>query len=97
MQSAPALPPSGIFAGTARLTNLAGSGCRRRIDVTHFVVSGDRVRYMGFRGTIRPDLSVRLQSGSSYINGHFVDDRFVGRFWRRQPSCTYDLELHRVG
>jgi hypothetical protein len=96
IRAAPTPPPSGIFEGTARLTNLHGSGCRRQIDVTHFVVSGDRARYMGFRGTIRPDGSVRMQSGPSYITGHFTGDRFVGRFWRPQPSCTYDLELRRI-
>jgi hypothetical protein len=92
----PGPPPSGMFSGIAHLTNRPATGCRREIDIDQFIVSGNRVRYMGFRGTIRPDLSVRLQSGQSYITGHFVDDRFVGQFWRPQPSCTYHLELRRV-
>jgi hypothetical protein len=60
-------------------------------------VTGDRVRFQGFRGTIRPDGFLQMQAGSSFITGNFDGGRFVGSSWRPHPACTYDLVLNHLG
>ena len=91
------LPPSGTYEGTAIAVNNPGGGCTRLIQIRRFVVSGDRVRYLAFRGTIQESRHLRMQAGHNFIHGDFEGSRFVGRFWRRQPSCIYHLELDHVG
>ncbi len=101
----PAQPPSpqaapplgGSFAGTATLSSSAGSGCRRQMPISHFVVTGDRVRYQGFRGTIGSDGAVQMQAGGRFLYGSFDGGRFVGHYWQPHPECTYDLVLNRTG
>ncbi|HME25134.1 MAG TPA: hypothetical protein VKI44_28045 [Acetobacteraceae bacterium] len=93
----PAPPPNGTFAGVAQLTSSPASGCRREVPIRNFVVSGDRVRFQGFRGTIQPDGSLEMQAGSAFVSGNFDGGRFVGSFWRPHPACTYDLVLDHVG
>ncbi len=97
--SPPAPPPNGTYAGVAQLSSnpSAGIGCKREIQIRSFTVNGDRVRFQGFRGTIQPDGSLQMPGGASFISGSFDGGRFVGSFWRPQPSCTYDLVLNHVG
>ena len=94
---APAAPPqSGVFEGSGPLSSSAGSGCRREIPVRNFVVTGNRVRFQGFRGTIQPDSFVQMQAGERFLYGYFDGERFTGHFWQPHPDCTYDLVLTRV-
>ena len=95
--SAAGPPPSGTFAGTGRLTSSAGSGCRNEIPIAHMIVSGNQVRYQGFRGTVQSGSFLRMQSGGAFIYGIFDGDHFTGHLWRPHPDCTYDLTLTRVG
>ncbi len=95
--SASGPPPSGRFSGTGRLTSSAGSGCRNEITISPMIVSGNQVRYQGFRGTIEGGTFVRMQSGGAFIYGIFDGDRFTGHLWRPHPQCTYDLALSHVG
>jgi hypothetical protein len=90
-------PPSGAFSGTATLASSAGSGCRRQLPITGLTVTGDRVRYQGFRGAIQPDGFVRMQAGSRFLYGFFDDTRFTGHLWQPHPECTYDLVLAHAG
>jgi hypothetical protein len=94
-----ALPPNGTFAGVAELSSSPSTsiGCTREVQIRSFTVNGDRVRFQGFRGTIQPDGSLQMQAGGSFISGNFDGGRFVGSFWRPQPSCTYDMVLNHVG
>ena len=95
--SPPAPPPSGNFAGVGRLGRDHGSGCRLEVQVRNFVVTGDRVRFLSFRGTIQPDGSLQMQAGESFMTGSFDGGRFTGSYWRPHPSCTYDVVLNHVG
>ena len=95
--SPPAPPPSGNFAGIGRLSRSHGSGCRLQIQIRNFVVTGDRVRFLSFRGTIQPDGYLQMQAGESFLSGSFDGGRFIGSYWRPHPSCTYDMELNHVG
>ena len=97
--SPPAPPLNGTFAGVAQLSSNVSSsvGCTREVQIRSFTVTGDRARFQGFRGIIEPDGSLRMQAGPSFISGNFDGGRFVGSFWRPQPSCTYDLVLNHVG
>jgi hypothetical protein len=95
--SPPAPPPSGTFAGVGRLNNTPSSGCRREVAINGFVVTGSRVRFQGFRGTVQPDGSLEMQAARSFISGNFDGGRFVGSYWQPHPGCTYDLDLNHVG
>ena len=94
----PAAPPlSGTFAGVGQLGRNHGSGCRSQVQIQHFVVTGDRVRFQGFRGTIQPVGSLQMQAGESFISGSFDGGRFTGSYWRPHPSCIYDFVLNHAG
>jgi hypothetical protein len=95
--SPPAPPPSGTFAGVAQLNSSPGSLCRRELPIQTFTVTGDQVRFHGFRGTIQPGGHLEMQAGGNFISGNFDGGRFVGSFWRPHPACTYDLLLNHVG
>jgi hypothetical protein len=97
--SPPAPPLNGTFAGVAQLSSNPGASiaCTREVQIRSFTVNSDRVRFQGFRGTIQHDGSVQMQAGGSFISGNFDGGRFVGSFWRPQPSCTYDMVLNHVG
>ena len=60
-------------------------------------MTGDRVRFLSFRGTIQPDGYLQMQAGESFLSGSFDGGRFIGSYWRPHPSCTYDMELNHVG
>jgi hypothetical protein len=95
--SPPAPPLSGNFTGIGRLSRSHGSGCRLEIQIRNFVVTGDRVRFLSFRGTIQPDGSLQMQAGESFMTGSFDGGRFTGSYWRPHPSCTYDFVLNHQG
>ena len=90
-------PPSGNFAGTARLNSRPGTLCRQELPIRTFTVTGDRVRFQSFRGTIQPGGFLEMQAGPSFISGSFQGGRFVGSYWQPHPGCTYDLDLNHVG
>lgn len=96
-QASPTPPPDGTFAGAAQLSSSPGSLCRREIPIRNFMVTGNRVRFQGFRGTIQPDMSVEMQAGGSFLYGSFDGGRFIGSFWRPHPACSYILLLDHVG
>jgi hypothetical protein len=95
--SPPAPPLSGNFTGVGRLNRSHGSGCRLEIQIRNFVVTGDQVRFLSFRGTIQPDGSLQMQAGESFMSGTFDGGRFTGSYWRPHPSCIYDFVLNRAG
>lgn len=90
----PALPPSGMYAGLARLDNHNGQ-CGDPLRVSQFFVRGNRVDFGAYKGTIRPDGSLKMQYGPSHVYGQFYGAHFEGRFWRPGPGCTYHLFLDR--
>jgi hypothetical protein len=90
-------PPNGTFSGVGRLSNSVGSGCRTEIPVNGMVVTGSRVRWQGFRGTISAGGLIDLQAGSRFLYGTFDGPSFVGHLWQPHPACTYDLTLNHVG
>ncbi len=96
--SPPAPPPSGTFAGVAQLNSSPGKPhADARFQSETFTVTGDQVRFHGFRGTIQPGGHLEMQAGGNFISGNFDGGRFVGSFWRPHPACTYDLLLNHVG
>jgi hypothetical protein len=60
-------------------------------------VTGDRVRYQGFRGTIQSDGFVTMQAGSRFLYGFFDSTQFTGHLWQPHPACTYDIVLTHGG
>jgi hypothetical protein len=90
-------PPSGAYEGVAQISSNPGGACRRQFPVRNFIVTDDMVRFEAFRGTLQPDMSVRLQGARSFIQGSFDGGNFTGRLWQQQPSCTYDLVLTHIG
>jgi len=94
---APAPTPDGRFAGTGTLTSSVGSGCLRQRPFRSVTVTGNRVRYQGFRGTIDGNGFVRMQSGERFLYGFFNGPRFEGHYWQPHPDCTYDVMLTHQG
>lgn len=90
-------PPNGTFAGIGQLSSSAGSGCRRQIQITNFVVMDGRVRFQGFRGTIGPDTYLTMQGHNAFLYGYFDGGRFIGSWWRPPPACSYNVVLDHLG
>ena len=94
--SGPFTPISGRYQGMGRVTNNPGGRCRTTVDLTNWTVSGDRVRFGAFRGTIRSDGSLMMQAGGRYIKGNLAGPKFTGVFWQPGPRCTYSISLDLV-
>ena len=107
--SAPAHPQtidrSGNYAGTAQPMNTGGGACIRPLRVTNFRVSGDSVRFGGFRGTIDSAGGLQMAHSEQWIVGQFEGTTFHGqltlppqrRFRTIGPDCSYVLSLDRIG
>jgi hypothetical protein len=98
--AAPAAPtpvPDGRFSGTGTLTASVASGCQRQRPFNNLVVSGTRVRWQGFRGTIDQTGFARLQSGDRFLYGFFDGPRFAGHYCQPHPDCTWDVVLTHQG
>ena len=89
-------PVDGQYAGVGRVLTNPGARCSSEIPISGWQVSGDQVRFQGFRGTIQPDGSLRMQAGPNFIVGTFFGSHFSGHFWRPQPDCTFLLTLNPV-
>jgi hypothetical protein len=98
-RSAPRPGWDGAYAGEGLLTSDPGGQitCPDRMPVHGMNVAGGRVRFGDFRGTIRPDGTVRMPFGRSYVSGRFADGRFMGNLYQPFPGCRYDLRLSRTG
>jgi hypothetical protein len=104
--SAPSPPPpaqapgwDGSYTGEGLLTSDPGGqiSCPSRMPVYGMKVADGRVHFGDFRGTIRPDGSVQMPFGRSYVSGRFADGRFMGNLYQPFPGCRYDLRLSRTG
>jgi hypothetical protein len=103
MPSAP--PPgqpvnrNGTFTGTANLMSSYGNMCQETVPVVGFRVSGNRVRFGRFHGTIDSNDGLQMVSNQQWIVGQFEGATFHGQvtFWTREgPGCTYVLSLQRT-
>lgn len=90
------IPPSGRFQGTGRSLNNPYDRCGSSIRVSEWIVMSDQVRFGGFRGTIAPDGTLRMQLRSTHIVGRFVNGDFQGETWSPPPGCNYELSLQRI-
>ena len=92
---------SGVYSGTAAVLDTGGGVCLQNQTVRGFRVTGPRVRWGRFRGTIAPDNGLQMVSGTTWVYGQFYGDTFHGQisFWGRfnNPGCTYVMELHKTG
>jgi hypothetical protein len=95
---APAPGWDGAYAGEGLLTFDPGGqiNCPNRMPVYGMNVADGRVHFGDFRGTIRPDGTVRMPFGQSYVSGRFADGRFMGNLYQPFPGCRYDLRLSRA-
>ena len=86
--------PAQPSAEAARQLLAVGSG-------RGFRVTGSHVRWGRFRGTVAPDNGLQMVSGTTWVYGQFVGDRFQGEisFWGAfdNPGCTYVMELRKTG
>ncbi len=77
------------------------------MQVTGFHVSGNSVRFGGFRGTIDSAGGLQMVHGGQWIVGQFEGTTFNGQFTfppqnqRRVrasgPGCSFVLSLNRIG
>jgi hypothetical protein len=97
----PAQPVSrnGTYTGAATLMSNYGNMCQDTVPIVGFHVSGNRVRFGRFRGTIDGDDGLQMVYNQQWILGQFEGATFHGHvtFWGRQgPGCTYLLNLERT-
>jgi len=88
----------GSYAGEGLLTSDPGGqiDCPNRMPVYGMNVADGRVHFGDFRGTIRPDGTVRMPFGQSSVSGRFADGRFMGNLYQPFPGCRYELRLSRA-
>jgi hypothetical protein len=89
-------PVDGEYAGSGTTLTNPGQRCKNTIKITRWMVQGDEVSYLGFRGTVAPDGGLKMQYRDAYIIGSYRDSHFEGRFWRPQPACTYAMSVDPV-
>ena len=73
-----------------------GNMCQETVPVVGFRVSGNRVRFGRFHGTIDSNDGLQMVSNQQWIVGQFEGATFHGQvtFWTREgPGCTYVLSL----
>ena len=93
--SVPAVPQNGQYAGTGTATNDPLGECKSPIQIQNWFVSGSNVSFGAYQGTIQPDGSLAMQTGSTYISGRFVGSNFEGRVWRGVGAgCQYLISLY---
>lgn len=96
----PAGSRSGVYSGVATVLDTGGGVCLQNQTVRGFRVSGNKVRWGGFRGTIAPDNGVQMVFGTTWIYGQFVGDAFQGELTQwgnfNNPGCTYMMELRKT-
>lgn len=91
----PAADLSGAYSGMA--VNIFNPGqvsdCTDLAIHRSLTVSGRRVRFFAFTGTVAPDGQVVMQAGDKWISGRFSGRSFVGVLLRRFPACAWSLRL----
>ena len=106
-QAPPFVPGSvdGIYSGTARPLGTAGGRCLADQTVTNFRVSGNSVRWGGFRGNIDRNGGVQITHGRDWLYGEFIGTQFSGVLERtgiggigsrQNPGCSYRLLMQRA-
>ena len=94
----------GVYSGIASQLGTAGGRCLTDQKVTNFRVSGDTVRWGGFRGTIDRNGGVQIVHGRDWLYGEFIGTQFSGVLERtgiggigsrQNPGCSYRLLLQR--
>jgi hypothetical protein len=99
--AAGAVTLAGTYSGSMQVLVVNGNQCKNSTPVHDFTVTGNRVRFGGFRGTILPDGSLQMTYGDIWIVGRFNGLSFHGQVSFPgsfdSPGCTYLMDLHRTG
>jgi hypothetical protein len=105
LSSPPVMPGSldGVYSGIASPLGAGGGRCLTDQKITDFRVSGNSVRWGGFRGTIDRSRGVQIPYGGDWLFGEFIGTQFSGVLQRTgtgssrtmRPGCTYRLLLQR--
>jgi hypothetical protein len=83
----------GNYRGDGRLVRNPGGTCQTGMPVYGMQVSGDRVHFGSFNGTIQPNGVVEMDYGKNWVIGRFDGPHFIGRWIA--PACSYELTLNR--
>ena len=93
----------GLYAGAVDL--IVGTACPQTMTISNFRVTGNEVRFGGFRGPVSPDGSVSLSYAGMLLNGRFQGDGFTGRidtdndlliYARPLTDCLYTITVRRA-
>jgi hypothetical protein len=91
----------GSYTGSMAVLVSNGNQCQNSTPVHGFRVTGNRVRFGGFRGTIQPDGSLQMTYGDIWIIGRFEATSFKGQANFPGPfdgpGCAYLMNLQRTG
>ncbi len=69
---------NGVYSGIASPLGTGGGNCLADQKVTNFRVSGNSVRWGGFRGTIDRNGGVQIAYGGNWLFGQFIGTQFSG-------------------
>jgi hypothetical protein len=86
----------GTYAGEATWTSGPQWACPERIKIVDFRVSGARVAFGGFSGSIQPNGSIQMVYGTTWIAGQFSPGgQFNGSMSQEGGACTWGISLTR--
>lgn len=88
----------GTYSGIAVINDpaLPGPVCAAQIPISGFTVTGNRVQYLEFGGTIRNDGSLEMVMRQVWIMGRFQPNGFFGQLLVPPTDvCVYRLALSR--
>ena len=83
----------GAYRGYGRVVRNPGGTCQTGMPVYWMQVSGNRVHFGSFNGTIQANGVVEMEWGRNWVIGRFEGPHFVGRWIN--PACSYELILNR--
>lgn len=84
---------NGAYRGQGRIVRNPGGTCQLGMPVYGMQVTGDRVHFGSFNGTIQPNGVVEMVFRENWVIGRFDGPHFTGRWI--SPACSYELVLNR--
>jgi hypothetical protein len=86
----------GTYAGEATWTSGPQWACPQHVPMVDFRVSGARVSFGGFSGSIQSNGSVQMAYGTTWIAGQFSPGgQFDGNVSQDGGTCTWRISLTR--
>jgi len=88
----------GRYQGWAKAPPGSGMRCQQDVKVSNFYVTGNRISFGQYFGTVQPSGEAVLSAIDPVIMGRFSAGVFTGRgrIEESEPGCSYEFTLARV-